>query len=414
MITAYQTFEELTATATAYMSSQRYSLKMIDRYQQTWRHVGKYMKEKGINEYTPNVGTQYLTDIIKEADIKDLSRSKRTCIRIVSSLSDFYVSGCFRKRKPYTPPEQLTGEIGLAIARYIIDLNQINGYSKSTVQSHTLYLSRFLGYLNKSHIRSFAAFKPDIMIDFASNLIGYSVITRHFIILKTNQFLRHLYEQGILPTDYSAITPKDKYVRQPKLPSCYSPEEINCLLDSIDRSNAFGKRDYAMILLVVRLGIRRSDVINMKFENIDWEHERITLNQQKTKVSVELPLFPDVGNAIVDYLKYGRPESPLPYVFLRLIPPYNNMDENALHGTLQKYMRLSGIRYDERKHGPHALRHSLASNLLKQNVALPVIAGVLGHTRTESTIDYLRIDTESLRKCALETPLERKEVSHGF
>jgi len=245
MATTYQTFEELTATATAYMTSQRYSLKMIDHYQQAWRHVGNYMNEKGIKGYTPEIGTQYLLDTIGDTDTKDLPRSKRTCIRIVSSLSDFYVSRCFRKRKLCTPPEELTGEIGLAIAQYIIDLKQINGYAKNTVQSHKLYLSRFLEYLNKRDINSFASFKPEVMIDFAGYLAGYSLTTRHFIILKTNQFLRYLHEQGILSTDYSTVTPKDKYVRQPKLPSYYSPEEINQLLKSIDRSNAFGKRDYA-------------------------------------------------------------------------------------------------------------------------------------------------------------------------
>lgn len=421
MITDYQTFEELIATATAYMTSQRYSLKMIDHYQRIWRYVGDYLKQKGIKEYTPEVGTQYLIDTTGDTTSKDLPKSKRMCIRIVSSLSDFCVSGCFRKRKLNTPAEELTGEIGLTIAKYIIELKQVNGYSKHTVQSHKLYLSRFLKYLNECKIYNFASFRPEVMISFANNLAEYSVITRHLMLLKTNQFLKYLYEQRILFTDYSIVTPKDKYVRQPKLPSYYSPEEITQLLDSIDRSNANGKRDYAMILLVVRLGLRRSDVINMKFNNIDWEHEKIILDQQKTKVSIELPLFQDIGKAIIDYLKYGRPESNLSFVFLRLIPPYDNMDENALHGALQKYMRLSGIKYDERKHGPHALRHSLATTLLKQNIPLPVISGVLGHQRTESTLDYLRIDTNSLRKCALEIPFKemhevqvRKEVSHDF
>jgi len=227
-----------------------------------------------------------------------------------------------------------------------------------------------------------------------------------------------MHEQGILPIDYSAIMPKDKYVRQPKLPSYFSPKEINLLLNSIDRSSAYGKRDYTMLLLVVRLGLRRSDVINMKFGSIQWEQEKIILTQKKTKNLVELPLLQDVGNAIIDYLKYARPQSDQPYVFLRLIPPYDNLEENALLGAMQKYLRLSGIKYDERRHGPHALRHSLATDLLKQNTSLPVISSVLGHTNTESTIGYLRVDTESLRKCALEIPLTitnqeqiRKEVS---
>jgi len=160
-----------------------------------------------------------------------------------------------------------------------------------------------------------------------------------------------------------------------------------------------------MILLIVRLGLRCSDVAAMQFSNLQWEDEKIVLSQQKTKAVIELPLFQDLGDAIIDYLKYGRPRSDLPYIFLRLVPPYNNMDNNALYGIMQKYLRLSGIKYDERRHGPHALRHSLATNLLKQNTPLPVISSVLGHENTESTIGYLRVDTESLRKCVLEVPL---------
>lgn len=405
MFTDYQTFEELTDTATAYMVSLRYNLKMIDYYQREWRYVGNYMKERGINEYTPVVGTQYLIDVVGETETKYLPKSKRMRIRIVSCLSDFLIDGVFRRRKRNTSPEELTGEIGLAIAQYIINLSRINGYAKNTIQSHKLYLSRFIKYLNECNIHSFDSLRPELMIDFAGSLSEYTATTRHFIILKTSQFLKYSYEQGTLPTDYSAVMPKDKYVRQPKLPSYFSPEEISRLLNSIDRSSAYGKRDYAMLLLVVRLGLRRSDVINMKFGNIRWEQEKIILTQQKTGIPVELPLFQDVGNAIIDYLKYGRPQSELPYVFLRLIPPYDNLDENALHGSMQKYLRLSGIKYDERRHGPHALRHSLATDLLKQNTPLPVISSVLGHTNTESTIGYLRIDMDSLRKCALEIPM---------
>lgn len=418
MITHYQTFEELTDTATAYMASLRYNLKMIDYYQREWRYVGSYMKKKGIKEYTPAVGTQYLFDVVGEVETKDLPKSKRMRIRTISCLSDFLMGGAFRRRKRNVSPEELTGEIGLAIAQYIITLSRINGYAKSTIQSYRLYLSRFLKYLNECNIHSFDSFRPEVMVNFAGSLSEYTTVTRHFIILKTNQFLKYMHEQGILPIDYSAIMPKDKYVRQPKLPSYFSPKEINLLLNSIDRSSAYGERDYTMLLLVVRLGLRRSDVINMKFGSIQWEQEKIILTQKKTKNLVELPLLQDVGNAIIDYLKYARPQSDQPYVFLRLIPPYDNLEENALLGAMQKYLRLSGIKYDERRHGPHALRHSLATDLLKQNTSLPVISSVLGHTNTESTIGYLRVDTESLRKCALEIPLTitnqeqiRKEVS---
>jgi integrase len=204
--------------------------------------------------------------------------------------------------------------------------------------------------------------------------------------------------------------PKTKYVRQPKLPSYYSPEEVEQLINCIDRSNPNGKRDYAMVLLAARIGLRCSDIANMQFTNILWERELISIKQQKTKDPIELPLFPEIGNAVIDYLKHGRPQSNLPYIFLRHIPPYDNVCNNLLYGIITKYLNLSGIKYDERKHGPHALRHSLATNLLKNEVTLPVISSVLGHSRSESTMFYLRIDTNSLRKCALEVPTITRSI----
>lgn len=407
MIRQYQTFEELISTATAYLSSLSYSLKMVDYYRREWRYVGDYMRSQGICDYDACVGSKYLLETIGDIELKLLPKSKRMRIRIISSLSDFFITGTIRKRKNYTQPEELDGKIGKVISQYIIYTKQINDYAESTVQSHRLYLSRFLQYLNRHSVFSFDAFSPDLMVNFVQSLNEYSVITRHLIILKTNQFLKYLYQEQLLTIDYSTIAPKDKYVRQPKLPSYFSTDEIDRLLRSIDRSNAIGKRDYAMMLLVVRLGLRRSDVVNMKFSNIQWEQEKVVLNQKKTKEIVELPLFQDVGNAIIDYLKYGRPQSDLPYVFLRQVPPYDNMDDNALHGAMQKYLRLSGIKYDERRHGPHALRHSLATNLLSQKTPLPIISSVLGHVNTESTINYLRVDTQYLRKCALKVPLMR-------
>jgi site-specific recombinase XerD len=290
------------------------------------------------------------------------------------------------------------------MAEYIIQSQQTFHLAKRTVQSYHLYLSIFLSYLNGCNISSFDEFDANLIVNFIKSLSEYSIITRHLIILKTNQLLKYLLDNQLLTVDYSKIAPKDAYVRQPKLPSYYSPSEIGQLLASIDRANPNGKRDYAMLILVVRLGLRCSDIAHMKFDAILWERELIILTQVKTKEKVELPLLQEVGDAIIDYLKYGRPKSDLPYIFLRQIPPYTNMDNNILYGIVKKYLNRSGIKYDDRRHGPHALRHSLATSLLGREAPLPVISSILGHTRTESTMFYLRVDSNSLRKCALEVP----------
>lgn len=398
----YQTFKELTDEAAAYLKDLSYSPGGIYTYSQVWRNLGRYMRAHEIRHYDVSVGMQYLTDTVENVEFKALPRWQRNRIRIISVLSDFKETGTIRKSKNKTQPRKLEGPIGKVMSEYIAYSKQLSNLAEETVKSYNLYLSVFLSYLTDCGILSFDAFNQSIVIGFIKNLGSYSVITRHLIILKTNQFLRYIYDKQIMSFDYSRIVPKDKYVKQPKLPSYYSTEEIGQLIKSIDRANPNGKRDYAMILLVARLGLRCSDVANLQFDNILWERELITLMQKKTKEKVELPLLQEVGDAIIDYLKYGRPQSNLPNVFLRQIPPYSSMEDGNLHAIIKKYLNRSGIKYDERRHGPHALRHSLATNLLRNETPLPVISGVLGHTSSESTMCYLRVDVNSLKKCALE------------
>lgn len=404
MINQFKTFDELRDTASAYLKSLSFSSSSVDSYNREWRYLGNYMMAHKIQHYKASVGVQYLADTVGDAECKALPRSQRHRIRAISVLSDFAETGTIRKRKKRQESRQLDGPIGKVMTEYITQAMDTSCLAASTIQSYYLYLSVFLGYLNKCGITSFEHFNQASLLDFANALGEYSIITRHFIVLKTNQFLKYLYNNQILPVDYSRIMPKTKYVRQPKLPSYYSPEEVEKLINCIDRSNPNGKRDYAMVLLAARIGLRCSDIAKMLFTNILWERKLISINQQKTKDHIELPLFPEIGNAIIDYLKHGRPQSSLPYIFLRHIPPYDNVCNNLLYGTLQKYMNLAGIKYDERRHGPHALRHSLATKLQKEEITLPVISSVLGHTSSESTMFYLRVDTNSLRRCALEVP----------
>jgi integrase len=188
------------------------------------------------------------------------------------------------------------------------------------------------------------------------------------------------------------------------MPSIYTTEEIENLIGSVDISCAVGKRDYAIILLAARLGMRASDIANLKFENIFWERNTIDLTQFKTGKKIELPLLTEVGNAIVDYLKYGRPKLNEPFVFLCARSPFNPIHTCVITQIVQHAFVKTGINTKDRKHGPHALRHSLAGRLLERQTVLPVISEVLGHENTESTRFYLRVDLTSMRQCALDVP----------
>lgn len=193
-------------------------------------------------------------------------------------------------------------------------------------------------------------------------------------------------------------------IRTPKIPTVYTREEVEAMLLSIDRVHPQGKRDYAMVLLAARYGLRISDINGLRFNNLDWERNQISVTQQKTGKRVNLPLSEEVGNAIIEYLRYGRPSVDLPFVFITAHAPYKELSGSTLGKNMMDWMRAAGINSAGRKHGPHALRHSLATNLLKSRETLPVISGILGHSSTESTMLYLRVDMNLLRQCALDVP----------
>jgi integrase len=213
--------------------------------------------------------------------------------------------------------------------------------------------------------------------------------------------LRFLHREQYHQKDLSHSVPRVHCGRTSKLPNIWTPEEVERILQSVDRGTSEGKRDYAILLLVTHLGLRDGDVQNLKFENICWEECLIRLNQMKTGRLLELPLREDIGNAIIDYLKYGRPtQDTSQYVFIRHKVPYGKC--NNYYYIMKKYLSAAKIQLDTTKlHGLHTLRHTLATRLLEQQVPLHTISQILGHTSINSTNVYLRVDLNALRECAL-------------
>ena len=129
------------------------------------------------------------------------------------------------------------------------------------------------------------------------------------------------------------------------------------------------------------------------------------MTQVKTGNPLELPLLEDVGGAIINYLKNARPKTDSDHVFVRQVPPYTDFNPGAVGALVRVRLQKSGIHLEGKKKGSHTLRHSLASRLLEHEIPLPVISEILGHTTTETTMTYLRIDIGELKKCALEVAI---------
>jgi integrase len=223
-------------------------------------------------------------------------------------------------------------------------------------------------------------------------------------------FLRFLTMRGTLQQDLSAELPKIRVPRDAKIPSVWEQELVVRLLEAVDRSSAKGKRDYAILLLACRLGMRVGDIRTLKLEQIRWDDSIIEVTQSKTGAALRLPLTNEVGEALIDYLKSGRPQTAHREVFLKANPPFDPFKGNNLHHIVTYWRLLGGIRFrTAQKRGIHSLRHTLATRLLEKGTPLTTIAEILGHTSLESTRIYAKANVEALRSVALDP----EEMNHA-
>lgn len=251
---------------------------------------------------------------------------------------------------------------------------------------------------------TFSMVTRDMINDFIKYLAPYSTTYVSENLRMLRRLCLYAYQNGHHAEDLSGCIPVVKNIRQQRLPAVFTEDETEKILSSFDRENPMGKRNYAIFLLAARMGLRSCDIKALEFSFINWTERTISFAQKKTKKYLTLPLPDDVGWAIIDYLKSGRPISDSKYVFIQHKPPYGQYTD--LRNVLVKQMRKAGIETPANKRiGMHCFRHSLATSMLENGVQLPVISQTLGHADITSTEVYLRINVSQLRLCALEVEL---------
>ena len=192
--------------------------------------------------------------------------------------------------------------------------------------------------------------------------------------------------------------------------SYYSADEVAQILNSVDTSTANGKLEYSILCILAYLGIRASDIAALRFENIHWNNSTLSFTQFKTGETLMLPLPDEVKYPLIDYIKNARPDSPdSEHVFIKRRAPYSCYpDGGGIYAIVSKCIKKSGVEIKGRHFGPHALRHSLATNLLSENVPVSGISDILGHTSTVTTEAYLTTDETHLKELSLEVPADER------
>ena len=373
-------------------------------YRRRWQMLRQFAKERGESFYSERLGVDFLEknfQIFEKEFNHTLSQAEAQELRIIRVIGDFQLHHTILRR--YYKHKQILNE------PYFIDISHqfkshcINkDYSKVTIDHYVGQSERFMDYLSSQHVTYCKDITLSLIHGYIKTLVGYTYKTVEQNICSIRAFLRFLLEVNEIQIDFAAKTPMVQARKQTRIPSVWTEDELKKLFLAIDRGSPKGKRDYAIILLACCLGMRCTDIKNLTMENFHWEEKILIFTQSKTRTPLSLPLTSEVGWAVIDYLKYGRPKIDSPYLFVKHMAPFGPFSEgDHLSQLIKRYMVLGHIPTLKKKRGMHSLRHTMASMLLEKDTPLSIISDILGHIDTDSTAVYLKVDIKKLKECAL-------------
>lgn len=391
----------LIAATTDAIAAKNYCANYLVGIKRQFRYLQDFCETHSIDNFSTDVAEQFMLERYNvqpgEYNIK-----YSLAHRAMDMLSDYQQLGAvmIRRRKGRKFPPQFAKDANAYLSHMKNECRRAN-----TIRSHKNSLLRFTDFLDSISVIDVSSITTDVLRQYVKLVICYyskNVGQLHYSIME--KFIKFLHDVGRLDNDPTVGMVKIKSTSAPAhLPSAFTIDEVQRILDAVDRESPQGKRDYAVLLLAARLGLRTSDIKQLQPSHIDWVNHRISLIQVKTGEPLSLPLPKDVGWAIIDYMKNGRPKSDAPEIFLRLAAPYVSLTN--FDNILVRYMRLAGVSTERlRHHGLHILRHTTATRMLEKNIPITDIQGVLGHVNCETTMTYVGIDIKQLAECAMEVP----------
>jgi integrase/recombinase XerD len=275
------------------------------------------------------------------------------------------------------------------------------GLRPASVLGYRHHLDRFEAYLQRIGVESIRELSPTILTAFvverAAAGLAKSTVRDSAGVLRV--FLRYVHREGILATDLSATVGWPQVYRLSSIPRSISWDEVNRVLAGVDRRTEAGRRDYAILLLLVTYGLRGREVAALTLDDIDWKRERLAIPERKAGHSTAFPLSAVVGEALLDYLQHGRPATTDRHVFFRAAAPRRPIGAAAVSSLCRSYLLKAGVEVS--RPGSHTLRHSAVQRLVDANFDLKTIGDFIGHRSARSTEVYAKVAVEALREVAL-------------
>jgi integrase len=331
------------------------------------------------------------------------SASRRRFVRAaVRIFLEADADGAFRRRVGTAVAPALPGWLEPTLKEYTTFLREHRGLAARTVHKRGWQLARMAAFWDHAGVAMLCALDVSHIQQFFLHLARQKPATLRTYGVTLRSFLRWAYQEGQLPTDLRGAVITGRHVRQAQLRDVMATADVDRVLAAVDRSRAVGRRDYAVLLLAIRYGMRPSDIRQLRLDDVQWRRGLIAIRQAKTGRPLTLPLLPEIAEALAAYLRDGRPDTAAREMFVRHRAPFAPfVPTNNLTAIVRPLFRRTGLDQRPGGRGLYVFRHTLASGLLAAGCPIKSIADLLGHQSTDTTMEYATVNLAALRRVAL-------------
>ena len=367
-----------------------------------------WVETSGVKDFDEGIFDEYAlkefgVDLSNRKKLKTSKERRRTRIK---KLRSYVSSGTFDVSRGLCR-EEFSGRYATVFNKYLDSIEETHRASTRKAKHYHLYV--FSQFLERHELNLYGICAEELEQFFSE--IDKPLASIHVFRKNVKTFLYWLYETGITENDLSLNVLKDNYLNRDYSPTIISLDDVKKALSLIDTTKPTNMRDYAILLTASELGLRPSDIVELKCSDINWDENKITLRQVKTGILLEQPLTASVGNAIVRYLMNGRPKTDIDTVFVTHDKAgVKKLSCSGIRRIIHKHLGGCRILCGSKSIGPRSLRTTLASSVLQNGGILSDVSSILGHSSVETAKHYIGVDFENLKKCALPIPVVKSTL----